>query len=263
MADFATAVAKHPRCSVVLTFLLALLTFLLIAHPSYDATRLPARGMGIDYFRSRVSLQPLQAILAEQEGLCNSHLRRREGLVKKYGHTADRIEAYVNSLISRQKANSTHFGTFLLPRSSALMALSVLATLVTAPEKCGQMDAQEFPAGKRPQIIDVLKVDVEGSEFESLEPFFRDYINLGEVLPVGQMQIEIHAMESSGYGTFVSMKFRKWWEDMEKVGLRPFWTEPNMVYYMSIVRGARPDLGEYSFMNIRGEHALVSDKWNS
>ncbi|THH26618.1 hypothetical protein EUX98_g7567 [Antrodiella citrinella] len=110
------------------------------------------------------------------------------------------------------------------------------------------------------KFIDILKIDIESWEFESLESFVADYLQPGAVLPVGQMQLEIHATEGSGYGGFA--KFKTWWEKLETAGLRPFWTEPNLVY-LNIIRNVRPDLAEYSFINIRGEHALVSDKWLS
>ncbi|KIP02579.1 hypothetical protein PHLGIDRAFT_26518 [Phlebiopsis gigantea 11061_1 CR5-6] len=74
------------------------------------------------------------------------------------------------------------------------------------------------------------------------------------VLPVGQLQLEIHAWGEHG-ASFAA--FRKWWERLEAAGLRPFHAEPNLVY-VNLVRGARPDLAEYSFMNIRGDHALVN-----
>ncbi|KAH8092674.1 methyltransferase domain-containing protein [Cristinia sonorae] len=115
--------------------------------------------------------------------------------------------------------------------------------------------------------IDVLKIDIEGAEFDSLVKFIDDFTvvdpSTGEsttVLPVGQMQLEIHAREWSGYGDFAH--FNAWWEKLEKAGLRPFWTEANLVYINIFKSGVRPDLVEYSFMNIRGDHALVSDKFN-
>ncbi|KAH9069382.1 hypothetical protein EDB83DRAFT_474598 [Lactarius deliciosus] len=40
---------------------------------------------------------------------------------------------------------------------------------------------------------------------------------------------------------------------LDAAGLRPFWTEPNLVY-INIVRVALPELAEYTFINIRGNH---------
>ncbi|EKM54906.1 uncharacterized protein PHACADRAFT_259072 [Phanerochaete carnosa HHB-10118-sp] len=119
-------------------------------------------------------------------------------------------------------------------------------------------------------FIDILKVDIESWEFESLDAFVDAFIPSPSyeahhphaapaelpVLPVGQLQLEIHAWGQNGE----FKRFRKWWERLENAGLRPFWTEPNLVY-INLVRGSKPDLAEYSFMNIRGNHALVSDRY--
>ncbi|KAJ7166435.1 methyltransferase domain-containing protein [Mycena crocata] len=104
-------------------------------------------------------------------------------------------------------------------------------------------------------FIDILKVDIEGSEFESLEAFMNYWWHSG-VLPFGQLQLEIHASGETEYKKFP--KFLKWWEQLESMGLRPFFSEPNLVY-VNILRGVMPDLIEYSFINTRGNHELVSD----
>ena len=59
------------------------------------------------------------------------------------------------------------------------------------------------------------------------------------MLPVGQLQLEIHAR--NGRENFEY--FARWWATLEAAGLRPFWTEPNLVY-VNIVRGVRPELAE-------------------
>ncbi|TFK54561.1 hypothetical protein OE88DRAFT_1624747 [Heliocybe sulcata] len=104
-------------------------------------------------------------------------------------------------------------------------------------------------------FIDILKIDIEGAEFESLTAFL-DAHSLTGGLPIGQLQLEIHARDGK-YAEFPN--FLKWWESLERFGLRPFWTEPNLVY-VNLVRGVKPDLVEYSFINIRGHHELVSDE---
>ena len=63
------------------------------------------------------------------------------------------------------------------------------------------------------------------------------------MLPIGQLQIELHARPGSGHETFAA--FNSWWESLEAVGLRPFFAEPNLVY-VNLVRGVRPDLVEVS-----------------
>jgi hypothetical protein len=86
-------------------------------------------------------------------------------------------------------------------------------------------------------FIDVLKVDIEGGEFDALTPFLAAHAE--GVLPVGQMQLEIHAREGREHFDY----FVKWWASLEAAGLRPFWTEANLVY-INIVRGVAPELAE-------------------
>jgi len=107
----------------------------------------------------------------------------------------------------------------------------------------------------RHDFIDILKVDIEGNEFDSLSTFIDSFH--GEPLPFGQIQIEIHVYQEGNWGYFP--KFLDWWEKLEAAGLRPFFSEPNLVY-VNLVRGVRPDLVEYSFINIRGDHELVSNR---
>ncbi|TRM55157.1 hypothetical protein BD626DRAFT_357997, partial [Schizophyllum amplum] len=52
--------------------------------------------------------------------------------------------------------------------------------------------------------------------------------------------------------------FLGWWERLEAAGLRPFWTEPNLVY-QNYNKQASSDLAEYSFLNIRGDNVFIRD----
>ncbi|KAH9069705.1 methyltransferase domain-containing protein [Lactarius deliciosus] len=107
-------------------------------------------------------------------------------------------------------------------------------------------------------FIDTLKIDIEGGEFDALTSFLSAHAAAeGDVLPVGQLQLEIHARE--GHENFEY--FARWWAALEAAGLRPFWTEPNLVY-INLVRGVRPKLAEYSFINIHGNHPLVNEAFN-
>ncbi|KAH8831857.1 methyltransferase domain-containing protein [Flagelloscypha sp. PMI_526] len=90
--------------------------------------------------------------------------------------------------------------------------------------------------------IDILKIDIEGWEFETLDTVLKPYLDTGRPLPFGQLQIEIHVWNKN------FPQFLKWWENLEKVGLRPFWTEPNMVY-QNYNRMAHSDLAEVSFFS--------------
>lgn len=101
-------------------------------------------------------------------------------------------------------------------------------------------------------FIDILKIDIEGAEFATLDSLMdaypsafnaqgaRDAGITGGGLPFGQLQLEIHARDSE-YASFP--RFQEWWEKMERAGLRPFWTEPNLVY-VNLVTGVKPTLAE-------------------
>ncbi|KAI6037542.1 methyltransferase domain-containing protein [Pisolithus marmoratus] len=107
----------------------------------------------------------------------------------------------------------------------------------------------------RHDFIDILKIDIEGNEYDSFEAFIDSFG--GEPLPIGQLQIEIHVFKDQPWNDFA--KVLKWWEKLEAAGLRPFYSEPNLVY-TNLVRGARPELIEYSFINVRGDHELISSR---
>jgi hypothetical protein len=67
--------------------------------------------------------------------------------------------------------------------------------------------------------IDILKIDIESWEFDTMTTLVNPYIASGKPLPFGQLQLEIHVWDR----TFADIL--AWWEKLEKAGLRPFWTE--------------------------------------
>ena len=87
-------------------------------------------------------------------------------------------------------------------------------------------------------FIDILKIDIEGGEFDALATFLAAHAE-DEVFPVGQLQLEIHAPDCHENFEY----FARWRATVEAAILRPFWTEPNLVY-VNIVRGVRPELAE-------------------
>jgi len=72
--------------------------------------------------------------------------------------------------------------------------------------------------------IDLLKIDIEGWEFETLEELIKPYLLSGKPLPFAQLQLEIHVWDMA------FDKFLKWWEMLEAAGLRPFWTEVKKIH---------------------------------
>ena len=92
-------------------------------------------------------------------------------------------------------------------------------------------------------FIDILKIDIEGWEFEALTAFVNHFVPpdgpADAVLPVGQIQLELHV-----WGQWSPFQvFKGWWENLERAGLRPYWTEPNLVYLLHIPN-SQPDLAE-------------------
>ncbi|OAX37470.1 hypothetical protein K503DRAFT_866852 [Rhizopogon vinicolor AM-OR11-026] len=100
--------------------------------------------------------------------------------------------------------------------------------------------------------IDVLKIDIEGWEFDTLTQIIQPYLLSGEPLPFGQLILELHTWDKK------FNEFLPWWEMLEQAGLRPFMNEVNLVY-QNYNRGKDTDLAEYSFINIKGNNIFVSD----
>jgi len=100
--------------------------------------------------------------------------------------------------------------------------------------------------------IDILKIDIESWEFETLTALVRSYLDADQPLPFGQLQLEIHVWNKK------FSEFLKWWEMLEEAGLRPFWTEPNLVY-QNYNKNDASELAEYSFLNVKGVNEFISD----
>ncbi|KAG0701652.1 methyltransferase domain-containing protein, partial [Suillus ampliporus] len=100
--------------------------------------------------------------------------------------------------------------------------------------------------------INVLKIDIEGGEFDTLTQIIQPYISSGEPLPFGQLIVELHAWDKK------FEDFLPWWEMLETAGLRPFMTEVNLIY-QNYNRGKDTDLAEYSFINVKGNNIFISD----
>src|SRR5712691_4029211 len=100
-------------------------------------------------------------------------------------------------------------------------------------------------------FIDILKVDIEGGEFDSLASFLASHAD--RELPICQLQPEIHAWGGRERFDY----FVKWWEALEASGLRPFWMEPNLVY-LNLYPGSKPGLTEVCLSPYSSLNALCS-----
>ncbi|PNS18199.1 hypothetical protein CAC42_7568 [Sphaceloma murrayae] len=103
--------------------------------------------------------------------------------------------------------------------------------------------------------VDLVKMDVEGAEFDALgslvEFVSQTWEESGDgVLPFGQLLVEIHLYTSKvDFGMPTTMKeFLDWWVDLEKMGLRPVWNEHN---WIGDVMTGKPRYIEYTFINVR------------
>ena len=132
--------------------------------------------------------------------------------------------------------NRSHFFAFALGPKDAFSVADnpKMYTLRTLMDRNGH------------DFIDILKIDIEGHEFDSLEVFV-DSFN-GEPLPFGQLQIEVHIYGDNEWRDFTFPKILGWWEKLEAAGLRPFFSEPNLVY-VNILKGfsVQPGLIEVCF----------------
>ena len=73
-------------------------------------------------------------------------------------------------------------------------------------------------ASNNHKFIDILKIDIEGFEFATLTHLLEHSQKRGIPLPFGQLQIQLHTWDTD-FKTFL-----KWFESLERLGLRPFWT---------------------------------------
>ncbi|KAH8667532.1 methyltransferase domain-containing protein [Tricladium varicosporioides] len=103
--------------------------------------------------------------------------------------------------------------------------------------------------------IDILKIDIEGSEYTALDTFMDWCENEnGGVMPVGQVMIELHLVDDKNVNFDV---FTKWWERLEKLGLRPTWLEINLLAVTLGKGKTDPRCVEYVFVNARDEKSVL------
>lgn len=103
-----------------------------------------------------------------------------------------------------------------------LLDMNSMSSLQTRPYYGDQISSTEH------RYIDVLKIDIEGWEFEVLSQILQPYIASGEPVPFGQLLIEIHTWDKR-FDEFLS-----WWEMLESAGLRPFMSEVCITGFLSI-----------------------------
>ncbi|KAF2704292.1 hypothetical protein K504DRAFT_417100 [Pleomassaria siparia CBS 279.74] len=103
--------------------------------------------------------------------------------------------------------------------------------------------------------IDILKIDIEGAEYDALDAFMDSCEQAKlKALPVGQVMIELH-LSNDAKTNFA--RFRSWWERLEKLGMRPAWMEVNL---MAVTLGkgkTDPRCVEYVWVNGKDPRSML------
>jgi hypothetical protein len=110
--------------------------------------------------------------------------------------------------------------------------------------------------------IDILKIDVEGSEYTALDTMMDAFDGIrsasgDSVLPIGQVMIELHlgngdATDEVGFG-----RFRSWWERLERMGMRPAWIEINLFAVTLGKQKSNPRCTEYVWVNAKDQKSVL------
>jgi hypothetical protein len=108
--------------------------------------------------------------------------------------------------------------------------------------------------------IDILKIDVEGSEYTALDSvmdhFTKTWKGRGQaMLPIGQIMIEIHVGDDRPEIHFG--RFRSWWERLETMGMRPTWMEMNLMAVTIQDHKTDPRCTEYVLVNAQDERNML------
>lgn len=102
--------------------------------------------------------------------------------------------------------------------------------------------------------IDILKIDIEGSEYTALDSFMDSCDVNGGVMPIGQVMIELHLVDDQHVNFD---RFTKWWERLEGFGMRPTWLEVNL---MAVTLGqgkTDPRCVEYVWVNAKDSRSVL------
>jgi cupin superfamily acireductone dioxygenase involved in methionine salvage len=93
---------------------------------------------------------------------------------------------------------------------------------------------QDLMAANGHEYVDIVKMDIEGAEFEvlaSLMSFVTTRTQASEstaTLPIGQLLMEVHLVSENSIGIPDTLgSWVDWWEDLEALGMRAVHREDN------------------------------------
>ncbi|RAL63317.1 hypothetical protein DID88_004393 [Monilinia fructigena] len=113
---------------------------------------------------------------------------------------------------------------------------------------------QSLMAQNSHSYIDILKIDIEGSEYAALDAFMDFHGERGGELPVGQVMIELHLVDDQ-HVNFA--RFVKWWERLEGFGMRPVWFESNLLAVTLGEGKTDPRCVEYVWVNVKDRRSVL------
>jgi len=107
--------------------------------------------------------------------------------------------------------------------------------------------------------IDILKIDVEFAEFAAMTSLLTHTASQMQAFPIGQMLMEIHLFgnEAKKREPHTLGQFLHWWESMEERGVRPTWTEPNLLAVTIGLKDKMPRLAEYTLVNVNDPKSIL------
>jgi hypothetical protein len=101
--------------------------------------------------------------------------------------------------------------------------------------------------------IDILKIDIEGSEYAAFDSFM-DSCEAAGIMPIGQVMIELHLVDDQHVDFD---RFTKWWERLEGFGMRPTWLEINLLAVTLGAGKTDPRCVEYVWVNAKDERSIL------
>lgn len=108
--------------------------------------------------------------------------------------------------------------------------------------------------------IDILKIDIEGSEYDALDVMMDAFdTSLESTLPIGQIMIELHLgdginLQSTAGGAHMDFgRFTNWWARLESMGMRPVQMELNLFAVTLDDSKSDPRCTEYVLVNAKDE----------
>ncbi|KAG8833432.1 hypothetical protein FRC18_003625 [Serendipita sp. 400] len=237
-------VHRHPRFALSLVLVLLITTLLLIApRPGatpFDGAHYLWRPSGPDIYVDK-TYNPgvamwgdLHQILQYSEGIYQQTIRDRNNLDCVIYSSGVAQESSFEKQILERSSSCKIYGYDFSVENWGPQIRDVPEFKERIAFKPWKLQPVDNPSANPPEyslqglmkknghtFIDILKLDIEGSEFDVLDSIFKEY--KGKPLPFGQLQLEVHV----GSKSFAD--FLHWWERLEEAGLRPFWTEVRVI----------------------------------